>query len=305
MIDRRSLLRGAVALGAAGVVRAALPQQGTKVVLLGTKGGPSPSLQAGEPANLVVVDDVPYLIDCGYGVILKMLRAGYSCVQLPAVFVTHHHFDHNADLGNVVMTAWQLGLDRTMQIIAPTPVKQMMEGYMRFSEPDIGFRMREEGRKPLAPLLGITEVARGGAVYQDAHVKVSALLVDHWTVKPALAFRFETASRIIVFSGDTTYFPPLAEFSRGADMLVHEALYMPAVEQGLGSRGAPNMHEHIVRSHTTTEDIGRIAKAANVKTVVLSHLVPYKPDISDTMWSDGVRKHFGGEVIVGHDGMIL
>jgi len=287
------------------VAQATLPHPRTKVVLLGTKGGPSPSLDAGEPSNLLVVDGVPYLVDCGYGCIFSMLKAGYSCEQLPAVFVTHQHFDHNADLGTVLMTAWQRGINHPIEVVAPTPVKKMIEGYLAFSNPDIQVRIREEGRKPLAPLIKIKEISDGGLVYQDERIKVTAMLVDHYTVKPALAYRFETPDRTIVFSGDTTYFPKLADFARGADVLVHEVLYLPAIDSQPVTKGAPTMRDHILRSHTSAENVGKIAQAANVKMVVLSHLVPFSKKITDSMWIDRVRHHFNGEVLVAHDGMIV
>jgi ribonuclease BN (tRNA processing enzyme) len=304
-LDRRTILGGVAAAALAGRSTAG-PTDGvrTRLVLLGTKGGPSPSLAAAEPANLLVVDGEPYLIDCGYGTILQLLKAGYSAAQLRAVFVTHHHFDHNADLGSVVMTAWLGGLNRSLGIVAPTPVKSIVASALAYSEPDMRFRMREEGRKPLAPLLDITEIAAPGVVYQDARVKVSALLVDHWTVKPALAFRFETPDRVIVFSGDTAYDPALADFAKGADILVHEALLLSALGTG-GAKGAPTMREHLLRSHTATADVGRIAAAAGVKTLVLTHLVPDRLDIAASAWMAGVREHFQGEVVVGHDLMTV
>jgi len=52
--------------------------------------------------------------------------------------------------------------------------------------------------------------------------------------------------------------------------------------------------------------VGRIAAAAGVKTLVLSHFVPGDdPTITDAMWTEGVRAHFKGEVVVGRDLMSL
>ena len=61
--------------------------------------------------------------------------------------------------------------------------------------------------------------------------------------------------------------------------------------------------DHLLRSHSTTEEVGQVAAAAGVRTLVLSHLVPALPSITDAMWSAGVRRHFHGEFIVGRDGM--
>jgi ribonuclease BN (tRNA processing enzyme) len=106
-----------------------------------------------------------------------------------------------------------------------------------------------------------------------------------------------------VISGDTAYSPELVELARGADVLVHEVLYLPGVDR-LAARypNAARLREHLVASHSTPEDVGRVAAAAKVKTLVLTHFVPGDdPSITDAQWSDGVRKHFSGTVIVGRD----
>jgi ribonuclease BN (tRNA processing enzyme) len=57
-----------------------------------------------------------------------------------------------------------------------------------------------------------------------------------------------------------------------------------------------------MESHTSTEDVGRIASAAGVKTLVLTHFVPGGiPTLTDQNWLEGVRKNFSGNVIVGRD----
>jgi ribonuclease BN (tRNA processing enzyme) len=128
---------------------------------------------------------------------------------------------------------------------------------------------------------------------------VTAALANHNSV-PNYAFRFDTPDRSFVFSGDTARSERLIALARGADVLVHEALYLPAVPR-MKDGNAPALREHLLKGHTATEDVGRIAAAAGVKTVVLAHLVPAFPDITDAMWADGVRKHFDGEIIIGRD----
>jgi ribonuclease BN (tRNA processing enzyme) len=80
-------------------------------------------------------------------------------------------------------------------------------------------------------------------------------------------------------------------------------MYLPGVDAMV--KRVPNaatLREHLLASHTTTEDVGRVAAAANVKTLVLNHFVPGDdPSITDAMWADGVRKHYSGRIIVGHD----
>ena len=90
---------------------------------------------------------------------------------------------------------------------------------------------------------------------------------------------------------------------RGADVLVHEVVYPPAIDRLVsGVANATSLKQSILSHHTTAEDAGRVAKAAGVKTLVLSHFVPSDdPAVTDQMWSDAARKHFQGHIIVGKD----
>ena len=106
-----------------------------------------------------------------------------------------------------------------------------------------------------------------------------------------------------MISGDTNYAPRLIALARGADVLVHEILYLPALDRLLARvPNAATLRKHLIDSHTAPEDVGRVAAQAQVKTLVLSHFVPGDdPDITDDMWTEGVRKHFNGQIIVGKD----
>jgi ribonuclease BN (tRNA processing enzyme) len=102
-----------------------------------------------------------------------------------------------------------------------------------------------------------------------------------------------------VVSGDTTYSENLVRLARGADLLIHEAMFLSGVSQLAGDNAS--LKQHLLRSHSTTEQVGLVAAHAGVKKLVLSHLVPVFPSITDDMWLEGVRKNFSGEAIVGHD----
>jgi ribonuclease BN (tRNA processing enzyme) len=153
----------------------------------------------------------------------------------------------------------------------------------------------------------VHELTRAGTVMQDDHVKVTAALVSHPPVVPSFAYRFDTADRSIVISGDTAPSDNLIALARGADILVHEVLYVPAVDRLVASvPNASTLKKHIVESHTSAEDCGRIAQAAGVKTLVLSHFVPAEdPLVTDEMWLEAARTHFRGQVILGKDLMEL
>jgi ribonuclease BN (tRNA processing enzyme) len=138
---------------------------------------------------------------------------------------------------------------------------------------------------------------------QDQNVKVTAALVHHPPVEPAFGYRFDAPDRAIVISGDTAPSDSLIALARGADVLVHDALYTSAVDRLVA--GVPNataLKRSIMSHHTAAEDAGRIAQAAGVKTLVLSHLVPADdPLVTDQMWLDAARTQFRGSVIVAKD----
>jgi ribonuclease BN (tRNA processing enzyme) len=142
---------------------------------------------------------------------------------------------------------------------------------------------------------------------QDDNVKVTAALVSHPPVAPAFAYRFDASDRSIVISGDTTRADSLIALAQGADVLVHEALYVPAVDRLVATvANASTLKKHIIESHTSAEDCGRVAEAAGVKTLVLSHLVPAEdPLVTEAMWIDAARAHFRGRVVLGRDLMEL
>jgi ribonuclease BN (tRNA processing enzyme) len=122
-------------------------------------------------------------------------------------------------------------------------------------------------------------------------------------VKDALAYRVDGPDRSIVVSGDTARSPDLVRLAAGADVLVHEVMFPAAVDR-LAAR-APNaaaFRNHLLTSHTSAEDAGRVAADAGVKTLVLSHFVPPDdPTITEAMWADAAGQHFHGRIIVGRD----
>lgn len=302
-MHRRSFLAAAAALGAAASLPGRAQSARTRLILLGTGGGPRPRKDAMSSAQVIVVNDMLYVVDCGDGVARQLVTAGLSLPRLRHVFITHHHSDHNADYGNLLLLSWASGLRTRVDTWGPPPLEKITRLFFEMNAYDIDTRIADEGRVPLVPLVHPHEMSQGGVVMQDENVRVSCALVDHPPVVPALAYRFDTAERSIVFSGDTNRSANLIELARGADVLVHETLYVPAVDR-LVARvpNAATLKEHIIASHTAVEDCARIATAAGVKTLVLSHLVPADdPTVTEKTWLDAARPHFKGQIIVGRD----
>lgn len=278
------------------------PTSGTRLVLLGTGGGPTPKRRRSSPAQALLVGDRTYIVDCGDGVGRQLALAGISLRSIRAVFITHQHSDHNADYGNLLMFAWIAGLTAPIDTYGPPPLAKITRLFLEMNEYDLEIRQKDEGRPPLAPSIRVHEVDRGGVVVDDGHVKVTAALNDHPPVVPSFAYRFDTADRSIVFSGDTNVSQNLIRLAAGADVLVHEVMHVPSISAILErDPDAKRLREHLLASHTTVEDVGRVAAAAKVKTLVLSHFVPGDVDLPDDEWTAGARSHFKGRVVVGAD----
>lgn len=280
---------------------------GTRLILLGTGGGPRPKRTAMSTAQAIIVNDALYVVDCGDGVARQLALAGVSLPSLRHVFITHHHSDHNAGYGNLLLLSWASGLRTRVDAWGPPPLEEMTRLYFDMNAYDIDIRIADEGRVPLVPLIHAHEVTEGGVVMEDDNVRVSCALVNHPPVAPALAFRLDSADRSIVISGDTNRSENLVKLADRADVLVHEALYVPAVDR-LVARvpNASTLKQHIIDSHTSAEDCGRVAAAAGVKILVLSHLVPSDdPNVTEQMWLDAAGSHFKGEIVVARDLMEL
>lgn len=275
----------------------------TKLILLGTGGGPRPRKQSSAAAQVIIINGVAYVVDCGDGVARQLASAGVRLSTLRHIFITHHHSDHNADYGNLIWLAWTAGLNTRVDAWGPPPLARMTKLFFEMNAAEIAMRVADEGRTSIEPLVHVHEHRLGGLVMQDENVKVTAAVVKHPPVVPAFAYRFDAADRSIVISGDTAPCDTLVELARGADVLVHEAMMVEGVER-LVARvpNAARLKESIMSHHTSAEDAGRVAHEAGVKLLVLSHLVP--PDdsnITDKMWIDAARTHFSGPIIVGKD----
>jgi ribonuclease BN (tRNA processing enzyme) len=275
----------------------------TRLILLGTKGGPRVGEDRNNPSTLLLINGTPYLVDCGYGASRQLVKVGVPINNLRYIFITHHHSDHNLEYGVLLNNAWATGSPMRVDAYGPPGLEKMTHDFFEYLKFDIETRIADEGRPDLRKVVTVHEFSKPGVVMQNDDVKVSSCLVRHPPIKQAYAYRFDARNRSVVISGDTAYCPELAAFAKGADVLVHEVMYLPAIESLLKRvPTASRLREHLIAAHTVPEDVGKIAAAAGVKTLVLSHFVPGDdPTITDEQWSEGARKSFKGPIIVGKD----
>lgn len=276
----------------------------TDLILLGTAGGPTPRGFRKAPANVVVVNGDAYVFDAGNGVAEQLACAGVPFSALRAVFITHNHSDHNADVGTMLLVGWS-GISSPVEVVGPPPLAESMEQFLGMQRYDIETRVEDEGRTHLRDLIEVHEVSEGGVVYKDENVTVTAGLVEHPPVSPALGYRIDTPDRSIAFSGDTRPCEGLVELARDVDVLVHEVMHIPSLDAIVRGHTGSTILKHLVDSHTSTEDVGKVATAAGARTLVLSHFVPSGDTVSAETWRSEVAANFDGELVLGEDLMRL
>jgi len=279
----------------------------TKLILLGTKGGPRVTSGRANPANVVMVGNEPIVVDCGYGVTRQLIAAGIEPARVRKIFITHHHSDHILELGPLIYNVWATGLRDPVDVWGPPPLKQIIDSFFGSMAYDIDIRIDDEQRADLRTLVRAHEFEARGPVCELSGVKVSAAHVIHPPLTHSYAYRFDAPDRSIVHSGDTCYCPALVDFARGADVLLHEVMHLDGIDRLVARMpGAARLREHLMAAHTTTQEVGKVAAAAGVKTLVLNHFVPGDdPAITDAMWAADPARDFAGRVIVGRDLQVI
>jgi ribonuclease BN (tRNA processing enzyme) len=339
-VSRRAWLRAGLNIGGLGALGALIPGllrptaangedlipgSGTHLVLLGTQGGPNFSKTRAETSSAVVVDGTAYLVDLGEGALLAMQRAGLNYRNVARVFLTHLHDDHTADVGSFLSHQWTDGRILPTMVMGPFGTSKLVSASLDAFEANSAIRLVDEARKTKP-----TEIFRGRdlqatptpvEVYQDERVKVSSVENTHFPEASkrrmpyrSLSYRFDCPERSIVLSGDTAYSKGLVQLARGADVLLCEVIEVKSMRQAFEQKVANGAYAdnpegiwaHIVATHTSTADAGRMAAEAGVGLLVLNHLVPGSLlEIGDDAYVAGVREHFDGKVIVGRDLMVL
>jgi ribonuclease BN (tRNA processing enzyme) len=278
-----------------------------RLVLLGSKGGPA--LRPGGPwpsSSLLELGGRNIVVDCGLGVTRCLVDAGISLKALDLIFITHLHSDHVVELGPLIHTAWTAGLATPVTVFGPPGTGRYWQRFCQAMEFDIEIRIVDEVRPDIRELVSVEEFAEG-SVLDERGLMVSALRVDHPPVTECFALRFEHGGRSVVFSADTAFFPPLAEFARGADILVHEAMLEAGIERLVARTGnGARLREHLFASHSLAEQAGRIACNAGVRRLVLNHLIPADdPAIGEADWIAGVRKSWAGDLTIARDSLVV
>jgi ribonuclease BN (tRNA processing enzyme) len=278
-----------------------------RLVLLGSKGGPA--IRPGGPwpsSSLLEIGGRKIVVDCGLGVTGGLTDAGMNLKTLDLIFITHLHSDHVLELGPLIHTAWTAGLSTPVTVFGPPGAGDIWRHFIRSLEFDIDTRIDDEGRPDIRDLVRVEEFGEG-LVFEEGGLKVSALRVKHPPVTDCFALRFEQGGQSVVFSSDTAFFPPLAEFAKDADILVHEAMLEEGIERLVARTGnGARLREHLLASHSFAGEAGRIATDAGVRKLVLNHLIPADDfEIGEADWIAATRKTWAGDLTIARDGLVI
>ena len=271
------------------------------VTLLGT-GTPIPDPHRHGPSQVIELGEDTVLIDCGAGALHRFLESGLDVNRISHILLTHLHSDHVSALNDFLWAGWvgRWWKDRPPLLCGPPGTKEFAERLFHAFEEDIRLRS-DEGAVSVSDLkLPVIEVENNWTNTRT-NWKLTAFRVEHLPVKHAFGFKFEYPGKSVVISGDTTRCENLIQHARNADLLIHEVAWgkgmMLAIDRSEGADRA--RFERILNYHTSALDVGEICSLANVKHVVLTHLMLAGGTPADLV--NDVRKSFDGKITVGHD----
>src|SRR5262245_61884844 len=176
-----------------------------KVTLLGVGAGPPVSLDRSGPSTLVEAGRQRLLFDCGRAVTIRLTQAGVNLAEVHKLFLTHLHSDHVISIPDLFLTPWSSGTARQsrFEVWGPAGTRDMMDHIQKAFAFDIHVR-RDIDEKYGGEGISVSSRDVGeGKVFDQQGVTVTAFMVDHGPVKPALGYRVDYAGHSVVLSGDT------------------------------------------------------------------------------------------------------
>lgn len=281
-------------------------------------GSPFPDELRAGPCTLVVAGERLLVFDAGNGASRNIGRMGFVHGRIDAVFLTHFHSDHIDGLGELMLQRWVQGAHRTpLPVYGPAGVQEVVAGLMQAYRLDQGYRVAHHG-DAVVPASGSGGRPQPFAlppdaavrVFQDQDLEVFAFAVDHSPAEPAVGYRIRYKDRVVVLSGDTKRSAAVLREARGADLLVHDALSLPLVTlmqktaEHSGRASLAKVLGDIHDYHATPEQAAETARDAQVRFLLLNHIVPTLPPLPglEKVFLGAAPSIYSGPLRVGRDG---
>lgn len=275
----------------------------TKVIMLGS-GNPNPSPSQSGCSVAIIVNDTPYIVDFGPGLIRQAAAMspqyrgkikGLDVKNIKHAFLTHLHSDHTTGYPDLILTPWVMGRNEPLEVYGPEGINDMTSHILKAYEEDIRYRLYgSEPANNQGWRVNSHEFTKEGVIYEDENIKVEAFPVPHGTWPNAWGFRFTTPDKIIVISGDSSPSEKIIEYASGADILIHEVYYKKAFDTK--TEFWKNYH---AQNHTSTIELAEIANKTQPKLVVLYHILFWGATEKDII--NEISTKYMGKVIVGKD----
>jgi len=271
----------------------------TQVVMLGT-GTPNAEPDRSGTSIAVVVNDVPYIVDFGPGVVRRASAAFRNGVKglrpgnLKRAFLTHLHSDHTTGYPDLIFTPAVLERDAPLEVYGPPGIKAMTEHILKAYEEDVNLRIHGLEPTGMEGYKVFAHEIQPGVVYTDEHVTVKAFPVKHGSWDYAFGFRFETPDKVIVISGDTVPVESVIENSKNCDILIHEVYSQAGFD-----RRTPEWQKYHSQFHTSSIELGKIASEVQPKLLVLYHQLLWGSTPEELLAE--IRSVYDGKVVYGRD----
>ena len=278
-----------------------------QAITLGT-GSPLPDPNRAGPASLVRAGGVDLLFDCGRGVLMRMAAVPVGIGGMAAVFLTHLHSDHVADLSDLITTQWISSFGPTpMRVFGPEGTQSYVDRTLAMMADDVGYRVGHHADLTWEPIVEVTEIpmrdphdpsSTAEVVFEQGDVRVLAAPTDHRPVHPTVGFRVEHDGRSVVIAGDTKPCAGLDVLCVGADLYVQTVIRRSAIE----AIPLPRLQD-VLDYHSDLAEAADTATRAGVGTLVLTHPVPAPPPGSELAdeWVAEAAEGFSGTVLIAED----
>ncbi|GAK55100.1 putative hydrolase [Candidatus Vecturithrix granuli] len=271
----------------------------SQIVLLGT-GTPNADPERHGPSVAIVVNQTPYIVDCGPGVVRRAAAAyqagvkGLEVRNLSHAFITHLHSDHTVGYPDLIFTPWVLERNEPLEVYGPPGLQEMTNHLLAAYQADIHERLYGlEPANDQGYQVHVTEIVPG-QIYCDANVRVEAFRAKHGSW-PAYGYKFFTPDRTIVISGDTAPFEGMVEQYQGCDVLIHEVHSAVGLQQR-----APEWQKYHSSVHTSSIELAEVAAQARPGMLILYHQL-FHGVVSEEELLREVQDRYDGTVISGKD----